>query len=268
VPRFSANLGFLWQELPLPERIGAAAAGFEAVECHFPYEHPADEVAAALTTASVRMISINTVLGPNGPDDFGLAAWPGREDEAQGAIDQALTYAAAIGAAAVNVVAGKTGRADGTEAVYRANLVTAAEKAQAAGLTILLEPLSTKAVPGYHFSLVDQAVETIEAVEAELGVAPGTSNVKVMFDCFHVQTMQGNLAERLAANLDMVGHIQMAAVPDRGAPDHGEVDFTWLFAEFDRIGYQGWIGAEYHPDPANPGTGSTEASLGWFADYT
>ncbi len=254
MPRFSANLGFLWQELELPGRIAAAAAaGFSAVECHFPYQHPADEIAAVLADHGVQMISINTELGANGQEDFGVAAQMGREDEARALLDQAIDYAAAIGAANVNVVPGKTRRRPGTQAVLRRNLEYGAGRAAGVGVTLLLEPLSSKMVPDAHLSLVEHATEAIADV--------GADNVKVLFDFFHVQSMQGNIAERLEDHLGEVGHIQIAAVPDRGAPDHGELHYPWLFSELDRLGYDGWVGAEYHP------TGSTEASLDWFQPY-
>lgn len=251
MPRFSANLGFLWTDRSLPDAIVAAgAAGFEAVECHFPYEYPTADVNAALARAGLRMLSLNTALGANGQDDLGVAARTGREVEARGIIDAAIEYAAAIECPNVHVVAGRTGRIDPAEATYRSNLEYACEKAAGHGITILIEPLSEKAAPGYHLRTVDQAIGTIRGVDRP--------NLKVMFDCFHVQSASGNLAERLACHLDDVGHVQIASVPDRSEPDTGEVDYAWLFAEFDRIGYDGWVGAEYTP------RADVESGLDWL----
>lgn len=252
--KWSANLGFLWPELTLPDRIRAAArAGFSAVECHFPYEHEPEEIRGVLAEAGLRMLSINTALGQNGPDDFGVAALPGREEEAQRLIQQAVQYAAAIGARSVSVLAGRSEGASGAEDTYRANLTYAAGLAGAAGINILVEPISQRAVPGYHVSYVETAVETIEAV--------GAPNIGLMFDCFHTQIMQGDLATRLWTNLRHIAHVQIAAVPDRGEPDSGEVNYPWLLAELDSMGYEGWIGAEYQPRT------TTDEGLGWRGAY-
>lgn len=251
MPRLSANLGFLWQDRPLPDRItAAAAAGFSAVECHFPYEFEPEHIASALTQTGLRMISLNTGLGANGQEDFGVIARPDRRSEARELIDQAIDYASRIGCERVNVVPGRTHRAEGCEAEFQANLAYAASKAAPHNIGLLIEPLSAKAVPGAHCSLLKHALDTIDAV--------GSDNVTVMFDCFHVQTMEGNLAERLESHLDTIGHIQIASVPDRAEPDRGEIDYQWLFQHLDTIGYGGWVGAEYHPAT------TTDAGLGWL----
>lgn len=253
MPRFSANLGFLWTDRPLPEAILAAGrAGFDAVECHFPYEYPTDEITAALDEVGLPMLSLNTALGVNGPDDLGVAARTGRESEARRLIDEAVAYAAAIGCANVHVVAGLTERADPSEATYRQNLDYACRAAAAHDITVLIEPLSAGAAPGYHCSTVEQAVRTIVGVDR--------ANLKIMFDCFHVQSMTGRLAQLLVEHLALIGHVQIAAVPDRGEPDAGEVNYPWLFDELDRIGYAGWVGAEYTP------RSTIDAGLGWLAE--
>lgn len=254
MPKFSANLGFLWTELPLPDAIRAAGkAGFDAVECHWPYEFSGDEVNAALAETGFVMIGINTRLGVNGPDDFGVAARPGREAEAHDHIDEAIAYATAIGCRNINVVAGKTGGTAAAEAVFRKNLDYACSRAAPHGLTVVVEPISQRAAPGYHVSLVEQAMETIHAV--------GADNLKLMFDCFHVQVMQGDLTTRLKAALPHLGHIQFSAVPDRGEPDRGEINYPWLFSELDAMGWTGFLGAEYHP------RGTIEEGLGWLKAY-
>jgi len=254
MPKFSANLGFLWTELSLPEAIYAAKkAGFEAVECHFPYAVPAASVAAALEATGLQMLGLNTRLGINGPDDFGVMAMPGREAEARGYVDEAIAYAAAIQCRNINCVPGKTGGTAEAEAVYRQNLDYACSKAATKGIGILIEPINQRDAPGYHFSLVEQGLTTIRAV--------GADNLGLMFDCYHTQIMQGDLSARLKQAWPYIGHVQFAAVPDRGEPDSGEVNFPWLLAELDNMGWQGFVGAEYRP------RGNTDQGLGWMQAY-
>lgn len=256
MPKFSANLGFLWRDLPLPDAIRAARrAGFDAVECHFPYEVDPRAVRAALEETGLPMLGLNTRLGANGPDDFGLMSLAGREEEARAAIDEAITYAVAIGCRAVNCVAGKSHGADGAEAVYRANLAYACAQAAPHGLTILIEPINQRDAPGYHLRTVEAGIETIKAV--------GADNLRLMVDCYHTQVTQGDLTERLRAALPDIGHVQIAAVPDRGEPDAGEVNYPGLLAALEAMGWDGYVGAEYHPRGA-----STDAGLGWMAAYT
>jgi 2-dehydrotetronate isomerase len=250
---FSANLGFLFTELRLPEAIRAAGrAGFDAIECHFPYDTPPAGVRAAMDETGLAMLGINTVRGNDSAGDFGLAAMPGREAEARAAIDQAIAYARAIGAGAVHVMAGKSGGGASAEAVYRSNLDYACDRAER--LRILIEPINPRDAPDYHLGRVEHAAEIIAAL--------GRENLKILFDCYHVQITQGDLTERFRAHLPLIGHVQIAAVPDRGEPDAGEVDFQNLIAAIREMGYSAPIGAEYRPRG-----GSTEAGLGWLGAY-
>ena len=250
---YSANLGFLYTELALPDRIRAAkAAGFAAVECHFPYDTPAAQVAAALAETGLRMLGLNTAPGNMAAGDFGLAALPGREAEARAAIDQAVDYAAAIGAANVHVMAGKTDGGAPAEAAFRANLDFACDRAARHGLRVIIEPINHRDVPGYHLSRVEHAAEIIAAL--------GRDNLKLMFDCYHSQIMQGDLISRIRQHLPLIGHIQIAAVPSRAEPDEGEVDFAWLVGAIRALGYTAPIGAEYKPR-----TGRTADGLAWLA---
>ncbi len=254
VLRFSANVGFLWPELALPERIIAAGrAGFDAVECHFPYEYDSADVSAALELAGLPMLGLNTKLGLNGQDDFGVAARPDRVAEARQYIDEAIEYAVAIDCATINVVPGKTGRTPEAEATFRDNLRYACDKASAVGKIILIEPINTTAAPDFHCSYLGDALSTIQAV--------GANNLKVMVDCFHTQVMQGHLLENIKTALPYLGHIQISAVHDRGEPDVGEIDYGYLLSEIDKLGWSGYIGAEYKP------RSSTEDGLQWLADY-
>lgn len=246
--RFSANLGFLWTERPLPDAIRAAArAGFEAVECHWPYAVPPEETLLALEETGLPMLGINTVRGAEGEN--GLAALPGREAEARAAIDQALSYAAAIGAANVHVMAG---RAEGAEAraTFLDNLRHAAGKAAPLGVGVLIEPLNPRDAPGYFLNRTDQAAEILRELDEPC--------VRLMFDCYHVQVAEGDVTRRMEALLPLIGHVQIAGAPDRGRPDRGELDLRHVLAALDAAGYAGFVGAEYRPD------GPVEAELGWM----
>ncbi|MQX37258.1 hydroxypyruvate isomerase family protein [Roseospira navarrensis] len=255
MPKFSANLGFLWRDRPLPEAIRAAKrAGFDAVECHFPYDEDADAVNAALAETGFTMLGLNTRLGANGPEDFGVMSLSGREAEAHGLIDEALAYAVAIGCPNIHAVAGRSHGAEGAQAVYKANLAYACERAGAHGRTILIEPINQRDAPGFHLRSVAHALDTITAV--------GAPNLKLMFDAYHTQITEGDLTERVRAALPHVGHVQIAAVPDRGEPDAGEVNYPAWLAALDAMGWDGYVGAEYKPRGAD-----TDAGLGWLKGY-
>lgn len=247
---FSANLGFLWTELPLPDAIRAAGnAGFDAVECHFPYNVAIDDVRAALAETGLRMLGLNTIRGNVAAGDNGLAAVPGREEEARAAIRQAVDYAAATGIANVHVMAGKSEGEAGHRA-FVANLRFALDLAAPYRITILIEPLNHRDAPGYFLKTTTQAVSIIDEV--------GAPNLKLMFDCYHVQIMEGDLSKRLEALMPHIGHVQIAGVPDRREPDQGEVDYRHIIRVLRDLGYDRPIGAEYRP------AASTEAGLGWM----
>ena len=249
--KISANLGFLWIDRPLPDRIrAAAAAGFSAVECHFPYEHRAQALREVLDETRLHMVGLNVGYGPGGTNDLGLAARPNRIAEARGLIDQAISYGTELGVDYVSVTAGKNIAAPDAEEVLRSNLAYACDKAAAGAINIVIEPLSEGAAPGAYLSTVEAAVETIEAVSRP--------NMKLMLDCFHTSVSQGNVLGRLRHQAHHLGHVQIASVPDRREPDLGELDFTSIFDVLDDVGYEGWVGAEYHP------TSTVEAGLGWF----
>ncbi|MEL4071200.1 TIM barrel protein [Ochrobactrum sp. GPK 3] len=248
---FSANLGFLWQELPLPDAIRAAkAAGFDAVECHWPYNFDAGAVAAALRETGLTMLGLNTSRGNVEAGDNGLAAIPGREDEAQAAIRQAVDYAVAIGALNIHVMAGKA-EGEAAHRTFVANLTYACERAAAHGITILIEPLNHRDAPGYFLKTSGQAIVIINQVAA--------SNLKLMFDCYHLQIMEGDISKRLEALQPYIGHVQIAAVPDRAEPDHGELDYRHIVRLLDTLGYEKPVGAEYRPKA------TTDAGLSWLS---
>ena len=214
--RFSANLGFLWTARPLPDAIvAAAAAGFDAVECHMPYLYDPTDISTVLGQVGIPMVGMNTDhAGP----EFGLAAVPGREVETREHVDKAMAYATTMGCPNVSLMAGRTGRVLGSENTYRSNLAYAAERAIAHGRTLLLEPISTNAVDGYHLNLVGQAMDAITDV--------GSNEVKVMVDCFHTHDMEGDVLAAVQTLGDQLGHVQIAAHPDRGEPDVGNLDYA------------------------------------------
>lgn len=256
MPRFSANLGFLFTERPLLERFGAAAAcGFKAVEAHFPYDLAPAVVKAELDRHGLIMLGINTVRGNAEAGEFGLAALPGREAEFQAAIDQAIAYQAAIGGNAVHAMAGivRPQAQDAAAEVYARNMTLAADKAAPHGLTILIEPINHRDHPGYFLCRIEQA--------ADLILRLGRPNVKIMFDCYHLQILQGDLIKRMEAHLPLIGHVQVAGVPARAEPDSGEVNYPAIYEALDRLGYTGWIGAEYKP------RARTEDGLAWALPF-
>ncbi|NVO14469.1 MAG: TIM barrel protein [Rhodoplanes sp.] len=252
--RFSANLGFLFADRPHVERIdAAAAAGFAAVEMHWPYDVPAAVLREALDRNRVAMLGINTPVGDRARGDNGLAAIPGREAEFAAAFDLALSYAVALDGTAVHCMAGAAPIDAATERTFVTNLAAAADKAATVSKTILIEPLNDRDAPGYFLRQVEQAAAVIAMV--------GRGNVKIMFDCYHVQIMGGDIVRRFERFRDLVGHVQIAAVPSRAEPDEGELAYPEICRTFDRLGWAGWIGAEYKP------RGRTEDGLGWLAAH-
>jgi hydroxypyruvate isomerase len=249
--RFSANLGFLWKELSLPDAIRAAgAAGFDAVECHWPFATDPGLVRDALAEAGLPMVALNTRPGDRARGEFGLAALAGREAEARAAIAEAVAYANAVGAGAVHVMGGV---AEGPEAerVFVENLGFAG--AEAGALTVLIEPINHVDVPGYFLGSVDRALDVLDKVAAP--------NLKLMVDCYHLARMGHDVAEEVVRLMPHTGHVQIAGHPGRGAPDTGTLDYGGIFAALSRSGWTGFVGAEYRPD------GPTENSLGWLETW-
>jgi len=252
MPRFAANFGFLFTERPLIERFAAAAAaGFKAVEQQQPYDVSPVALRAELARHGLTQLGINTPMGA--PGEFGLAAVPGREKDFEAAFARALDYAAAIGGTAIHCLCGVVppDRRPAGEATFVANLRRAADAAAARRVTALIEPINRRDRPDYFLSYVEQAADIIAKV--------GRPNVRIQFDCYHVQIMQGDLIRRIERHLPLIAHVQIAAVPSRHEPDCGEINYPAVFAALDELGYEGWIAAEYRP------RGRTEDGLGWLA---
>ena len=251
---FSANLGLLWTDRSLVEGIFAAKqAGFDAVECHWPYATTPSLVKQALDETGLSMLSLNTQRGDVSAGENGLCALPEKNQQAKEAIVQAVAYAAEIGCAHIHVMAGNSA-GQKAEEVFVENLTFACELAAASGIGVLIEPLNPYDAPGYFLNDLTQARRIIEAV--------GKDQVRLMFDCYHIQILHGDITRQLRAAYDLIGHIQFASVPDRSAPDEGELNYKYLFSVIASLGYQAPLGAEYKPAKAD-----TQASLGWLREF-
>lgn len=257
MPKFAANLSMMFQDLGFLERFDAAAqAGFKAVEFLFPYDHPPEAVAAALERNRLSLALFNTVPGDWAGGERGIAALPGREEEFRAGVDKAIVYARATKCPLIHAMAGLwpegQNKADG-ERVYLDNLRWTTDRAAAAGLTVVIEPINTRDIPGYFLNYTSQAMGIIEKV--------GRANLKLQLDLYHVQIMEGDLAARVQALAGRYPHVQIAGNPGRHEPDVGEIHYPYLFDLLDEIGYRGWIGCEYRPQ------GDTVAGLGWAKRY-
>lgn len=240
--QFSANLGFLWPDLPLLERIEAAGqAGFRAIELHWPYDVPPEVVKEACARHGLRLLGLNTPLGDVAKGDFGLAAVPGRETDFQAGLDLALAYARASGATAVHAMAGvvPAGQRIDASHVFMRNIEQAADKASEHGVTLLLEAINPRDKPGYFYSTLGEVADLMDAIDRP--------NLRLMFDVYHVAVSEGDILTRLERNLPRIGHVQIAAVPSRAEPDEGEIAYRAIFEALDRLGYAGWVGCEYKP---------------------
>ncbi len=254
MPRFSANLGHLFPEYPLIERVGAAAkAGFKAIELQQPYEVAPSAMKAEIARHGLTILNINSPPGADG--EPGLAAFPGREREFDALFAKALDYVTAIGGTSIHVLAGTVPPHErpAAENAVVANLARAAGAAAAKNVFLLLEPLNQRDRPDYFFSRIEHIADVIVKV--------GRPNVKIMYDFYHVQVMQGDVLKRMEQHLPLIGHVQFAGPPARLPPHKGELNFPIIFDAVDAMGWKGWVGAEYGPG------GPTVESLSWGKPY-
>jgi hydroxypyruvate isomerase len=254
MPKFAANIAYLFTECPLIERFAAAAAtGFKAVELQFPYDHAPSAVKAELDKHQLTQLGLNTPQGREG--EFGLAAVPGRERDWDAAFKQALDYIVAIGGSAVHCLAGKVPpeQRPAAERTFIANLTRAADLAKEKNITLLIEPINAIDRPDYFLNRVEHAADIIAKV--------GRPNVKIQFDFYHVQIVGGDLIRRFEKHQPFVGHVQIASVPERHEPDEGEINYPAIFQALDRFGWSGWTACEYRP------RGKTEDGLHWGKPY-
>lgn len=252
--KFSANLGFLWADRSLIDAVYAAKqAGFDAVECHWPYNTAPEQLHTALAETGLNMLGLNTIRGDVEAGENGLAALPLKKQQAKEAIDQAIEYAAKIKCQNIHVMAGFAEGADAYDCFFE-NLDYACAKASPHHQTILIEPLNHYDAPGYFLNSLPLARKLISALPH--------ANIKLMFDCYHVQILHGDVTRQLSSMFDEIGHIQFASVPDRGAPDAGELSYSHLFRHISALGYDKPLGAEY-----KPAGGDTDASLTWLSHF-
>ncbi|MBA3623214.1 MAG: hydroxypyruvate isomerase [Methylibium sp.] len=253
MPRFAANLSMLFTEHPFLDRFERAAkAGFEAVEFLFPYAHPAEEIKQRLDDNGLTLVLHNLPAGDWDAGERGIAGHPDRVAEFRAGVARAIDYAQALGVEQLNCLAGKA-PAGVSEAALRetfmSNLARAAAALKSAGLKLLIEPVNTFDIPGFYLNRTAQAISILDEV--------GADNAFVQYDIYHAQRMEGELAATLQKYLPRIGHIQLADNPGRNEPGSGEINYPFLFAHLDRLGYDGWIGCEYKPAT------TTEAGLGW-----
>jgi len=253
MPNFAANLSMMFQEFAFLDRFeAAAAAGFRAVEYLFPYDVPMAEIGKRLAQHGLTQALFNLPPGDWNAGERGLAALPGREGDFMAAAERALRYALATGCKRLHAMAGlwPAERDKGAgEAVYIANLRGAADLVRPHGITLLIEPINLRDMPGYFLTTTGQAMAIIDQVERD--------NVKLQLDLYHCQIMEGDLAVHIRRLLGRYGHVQIAGVPERHEPDRGEINYAYLFDLLDAVGYDGWIGCEYRP------AAGTLAGLGW-----
>jgi 2-dehydrotetronate isomerase len=257
MPRFDANLSYLFTEVPFLERFEQAAhAGFGAVEFGFGYDYPAREIASRLAANGLKQVLINAPPGDWTAGDRGLAALPGREHEFAASVVTALRYADTLSCPRIHVLAGvlpvdaDATRRDRHRSTFVRNLRFAAREAAEQGVTLTVEPINPRDVPGYFLTTQAEA----HSIREEVGAA----NLKVQMDFYHAQIVEGDLATKVQRWLPHIGHIQVAGVPGRHEPDTGEVNVFYLFALLDKLGYDGWVGCEYRP------AAGTRAGLTWL----
>lgn len=257
MPRFAANLSFLFQDIDFLDRFEVARSlGFGAVEYLFPYDYASGDIADRLNANGLQQALFNLPPGDWEAGERGLAAMPGREDDFASAVDTAARYASVLGCKQVHAMAGIV-PADADINRYRdtylTNLDYAAKTLGDAGVRVLIEPLNTGDMPGYFLTGSAQARDIIRDI--------GSDNLRLQYDIYHMQIMEGHLAASLEALIDIIGHIQIAGVPGRNEPDTGEINYPYLFSRLDELGYEGWVGCEYRP------VADTQSGLLWAAPY-
>ena len=257
MPRFAANLSMLFTELPFLDRFKAAAgAGFDAVEFMFPYEFKASDIAAALKDNGLDLVLHNLPAGDWAAGDRGMACDPGRSQEFRDGVEKAIDYAHALGCPKLNCLAGKLPGGvtpERARGVLVENLRYAAEKLATATVGLLLEPVNSRTIPGFFVDRPSLGFAIVSEV--------GSPNLKVQYDIFHAQVMEGDLANTMEREWANIGHIQIADNPGRHEPGTGEINYPFLFKRIDELGYTGAIGCEYIPAT------TTTAGLAWLRPY-
>jgi hydroxypyruvate isomerase len=257
MPKFCANLGFLFTEHPFLDRFAASAkAGFSAVEYADPYPFPSSQLVGLLNENRLKQILINMPAGDWQAGERGLACLPGRENEFQAGVEQSISYATSLGGCAVNCLAGIVPKGVSQDVIWETlvgNLKFAGKAFQSAGLQLLVEAINPYDMPGFALNTSNQVLRALDDA--------GVATIKLQYDIYHMQRVEGALSSTLELLLPKIGHIQMASVPGRHEPDQGEINYDHLFSLIDDLGYSGWIGAEYKP------VTETLRGLGWLQRY-
>ncbi|WP_444985050.1 hydroxypyruvate isomerase [Halomonas mongoliensis] len=254
MPKFAANLSMLFTEVEFLDRFEAAAkAGFKGVEYLFPYDYPAEELRRRLDANGLTQVLFNLPAGDWVAGERGIACHPDRVEEFREGVERAIAYARVLGNTQVNCLAGIPPEGvsdDQARATLVENLRFAADKLAAAGILLVAEPINTRDIPGFFLNRTEQALALFDEV--------GSDNLKLQYDIYHMQIMEGDLAPTMERHLARIAHVQIADTPGRHEPGSGEIHYPFLFAHLDRLGYEGWVSAEYKP------AGRTEEGLGWL----
>ncbi|QQS11694.1 MAG: hydroxypyruvate isomerase family protein [Rhodospirillales bacterium] len=257
MPKLAANLSWLYQDIAFLDRFAAAAAhGFTAVEFLFPYDFPAADIAARLKASKLRQVLFNLPPGDWSKGERGLAALPGREAEFAAALETAIGYALTLECPRVHVMSGLIATGMDLSAMRRTyvdNLKRATERAAKEGLSVCMEPINRRDIPGYFLNTTTEAAAIIREI--------GAPNLKIQFDLYHCQVTEGDVVRRAEALMPLIGHVQVAGNPDRNEPDIGEANHLYTLEALDRLGYDGHVGLEYKPKT------TTAAGLRWAGRY-
>jgi hydroxypyruvate isomerase len=255
--RFAANLSMLFTEALFLERFAAAAqAGFKGVEYVGPYEHPAEQIAGLLQKHGLEQVLFNLPAGDWAKGERGIACHPDRVNEFQDGLEKAIAYAKVLGNRQVNCLAGikpQDVSREHAEETFIANLRFASAELKKARILLIAEPINFYDMPGFFLNTSAQAIAIFDRV--------GSDNLKLQYDVYHMQRMEGELAATIERLMPRIAHFQIAGNPGRTEPDRGEIDYAYLFALIERLGYGGWIGAEYKP------VTTTVAGLGWMKKF-
>ncbi|PKA43587.1 2-oxo-tetronate isomerase [Rhizobium sullae] len=257
MPKFSANLSFLYQDLPFLDRFAAAARdGFGALEYLGPYAEPKEKVADALKASGLKQALFNVPSGDWAGGERGIACLPDRVEEFRAGISLALDYAKVLDCRQVNVISGLVPEGadlEMLEKVLVGNLKYAAARCADAGIKLLIEPINLRDIPGFFLSSTAHAERILEKA--------GSDNLYIQYDFYHMQIMQGDLIPTFVRLKEKIAHVQIADNPGRGEPGTGEINYGFTLSELDRLGYDGWVGCEYRPKAG------TREGLGWMKPY-
>ena len=257
MPRFAANLSMMFNEVDFLDRFDAAAkAGFTGVEYLFPYDYERGELSQRLEAHGLQQVLHNLPAGDWDAGERGIACLPNRVSEFRDGVGRAIEYASALGCRQVNCLAGIAPEgvsADALRETFVSNLRFAAPLLEEAGICLLVEPINTTDIPGFYLNYTDQARAIIDEV--------GSRNLRLQYDIYHTQIMEGDLVRTFQANLELIRHVQLADNPGRHEPGTGEINYPFVFDAIDESGYDGWIGCEYAP------LDTTDAGLGWLSPY-